>query len=396
MTATDLSLVPIGSVAPYPGNPRRGNIDAIADSLRAHGQFRPIVVSTRTNHILAGNHTWQAAKRLRWRKIAAVFVDVDEAGERRIVLADNRTADLAGYDDGALSELLHSLPTLDDTGFTRGDLDDVDGVFHPAPSRIGGDGITAASAEPDVEQDAEIAVSSIKLTVDRDAFEAWADPIERLPRKPESTIRDLLGFPEPPAQRSDPETTPVRLSTANATSIPIEQLHFFPDNARQGDVGAIAESLRVNGQYRPIVVNQPTMTVLVGNHTLRAAMMLGWDQVAVTFVDVDEDEAARIVIVDNRTSDLAGYDDETLITLLRSVGDPSGTGYDLDDLDDLLSGASGKPTRTVGGPTRIIVDRFRFTVRRDVFDEWARYVGEDPHETVAQRLQLPPGTWTKK
>jgi ParB-like chromosome segregation protein Spo0J len=394
MTATDLSLIPIGSVTPHPANPRRGNVDAIADSLRAHGQFRPIVVSTRTNHILAGNHTWQAAKRLRWRKIAAVFVDVDEAGERKIILADNRTADLAGYNDGALSELLHALPTLDDTGFVRGDLDEIDGIFHPAPSRSGGDGISRPPATPDVASDAEIAVSSIRLTVDRDAFEAWANPIEQMPRKPEATISDRLGFPEPSTKPSDPETTPVRLSTVNAMTVPVSSLRKFPNNARQGDVGAIAESLRVNGQFRPIVVNRPTMTVLVGNHTLQAAIMLGWEEIAVTFIDVDEDEAARIVIIDNRTSDLAGYDDESLTALLRSVGDPSGTGYDLDDLDDLLSGGSGKPSRPVGGPVRISVDRFRFTVRRDVFDEWARYVGDDPHETVATRLELPPGTWT--
>lgn len=117
--------VPIGSVSPYPGNPRMGDVDAIAESLERNGQYRPIVVQRTTGQILAGNHTWKAAKKLGWETIAATFVDADEQQARRIVLVDNRSNDLASYEDYALTELLQAVAADDDwvgTGYTEEDL----------------------------------------------------------------------------------------------------------------------------------------------------------------------------------------------------------------------------------------------------------------------------------
>src|SRR5258708_1950419 len=86
----------------------------------------------------------------------------------------------------------------------------------------------------------------------------------------------------------------------------------YEKNPRQGAVRAIAESLSERGQYRPIVVNEGTLTgrpleVLAGNHTLAAALALGWPSIEATTVDVDDAEAARIVLADNRLADLGSY-----------------------------------------------------------------------------------------
>ena len=118
--------------------------------------------------------------------------------------------------------------------------------------------------------------------------------------------------------------------------IPTARLCLHPDNPRRGDVAAIRESLEVNGQYKPIVVNRPTMDVLAGNHTLRAARELGWEAIWATLVDVDEEHARRILLVDNRTNDLAGYDTQELVDLLAELSDLEGTGYDQAALDRLL------------------------------------------------------------
>ena len=48
------------------------------------------------------------------------------------------------------------------------------------------------------------------------------------------------------------------------------------------------------------------MEVLAGNHTLLAARALGWKEIAATFVEVDDEYAKRILLVYNRTDDLAG------------------------------------------------------------------------------------------
>jgi ParB-like chromosome segregation protein Spo0J len=130
---------------------------------------------------------------------------------------------------------------------------------------------------------------------------------------------------------------------------PIGDLRTFHMNPRRGNVAAIAASLRVNGQYRPIVVNVGTHTgrpdeVLAGNHTLMAARDLGWERLAVVLVDVDDDQAARIVAADNRTADLGdGYDDRTLAELLGGLDDLDGTGYTEDDLDKIVRDLDGAP-----------------------------------------------------
>lgn len=115
-------LVEINKLKPYDKNPRKGNIKAIADSLTVNKQYRPIVVQKKTKKILAGNHTWQAAKALGWSKISVVFVDVNDEEAKRIVLADNRTTDLAGYDDKILAELLKSLDSPEGTGYSETDM----------------------------------------------------------------------------------------------------------------------------------------------------------------------------------------------------------------------------------------------------------------------------------
>lgn len=101
--------VPIESVKPYDGNPRRGSVESLVESLRANGQYRPIVVNRYDSQILAGNHTWEAAKQLGWDTIAVTYVDVSEEQARRIVLADNRLSDVAEYNDDSLGQILQSI-----------------------------------------------------------------------------------------------------------------------------------------------------------------------------------------------------------------------------------------------------------------------------------------------
>jgi ParB-like chromosome segregation protein Spo0J len=123
-------------------------------------------------------------------------------------------------------------------------------------------------------------------------------------------------------------------------TVGLENLVPHPRNVRQGDVGAIVESLKHHGQYRPIVVQRSTGNILAGNHTWRAMRELGWTEGSVTYVDVDDEEALRILLIDNRSNDLAIYDDSGLAELLKELAENSqgleGTGFDGDDLDDLL------------------------------------------------------------
>lgn len=124
-------------------------------------------------------------------------------------------------------------------------------------------------------------------------------------------------------------------------SFAIRELTPYHRNPRVGNVQAIAESLELRGQYRPIVVNVGTHTgrpleVLAGNHTMLAARTLGWESIQATTVDVDDRIAAQIVLADNRLADLGGYNDEELLAVLQQADDLAGTGYTEQDLALLM------------------------------------------------------------
>jgi hypothetical protein len=153
---------------------------------------------------------------------------------------------------------------------------------------------------------------------------------------------------------------------------PITQLKPHPQNVRQGDVGAISLSLEQHGQYRPIVVQQSTGFILAGNHTYKAAKALKWKDIAATYVDVDDEQALRILLIDNRANDLASYDDSALVEMLKALMDTElkldGTGFDPSDLDQLLKDLemeTGNPIE--GDPDAVPDDAPSKTVLGDVW-----------------------------
>jgi DNA modification methylase len=133
----------------------------------------------------------------------------------------------------------------------------------------------------------------------------------------------------------------VRVINQTTETAPIDALRPHPRNPRQGDIGAIHQSIEANGFYGTVIAQRSTGFILAGNHRWRAAQQDGADSIPVTWVDVDDDHALRILLADNRTNDLATYNDEALAELLKdlhaSTGTLLGTGYDGDDLDELLA-----------------------------------------------------------
>ena len=361
--------VSISSLTAYPSNPRRGDIDAIASSLKAHGQYRPVVVQSKTNFILAGNHTVKAAKKLGWKKIKIVRVDVDEQTARKIVLADNRITDLASYNEPLLKSLLTALPELDGTGFTSGELETLDRLISGKQEEsVSG---TKAKSDPEVK------IAAWRFTVELDAFEAWKEQLfeefGKTKSKANAGIKERLGFPE---RKPEPKETVIERSQSNpedVETVPIGELLIHPLNPREGDVGALIESLTHMGQYRPIVVNKRTKHCLSGNHTLQAAHQLGWEKVAVHWVDVDDIEEIKILIVDNRTSDLATYDSNELRGLLVNTS-LKGTGFNPEDVQEILSGGKTKPGHNPIGRTNIRVGEFTMRVHTEDVNTWANTI----------------------
>lgn len=122
--------VQIDSLHELPNNPRKGDVSVVMASLSRFGQRKPIVARKDDGRILAGNHTWKAAKELGWTEIAVAFVGDDDITAQAYALADNRTAELGSYDDELLKELIEAVGSVDldllkDTGWSQDAVDEL-------------------------------------------------------------------------------------------------------------------------------------------------------------------------------------------------------------------------------------------------------------------------------
>lgn len=88
----------------------QANLKAIAGSLDQFGQRKPIVI-TQDNRVVAGNGTLTAAKLLDWKEIDCVRVPADWTPDqiKAYALADNRTAELAEWDEQVMASQLLEL-----------------------------------------------------------------------------------------------------------------------------------------------------------------------------------------------------------------------------------------------------------------------------------------------
>lgn len=133
--------IPLDELTPFPGNAKRGDVEAIRASLRKNGQYRGLVVRQIDNGpliVLAGNHTMQALVAEGHATARCEIVQCDDATARRINLADNRTAELGSYDNDALAELIAGMnDDLDGTGYTQDDIDALLGTVEELPPVLG-------------------------------------------------------------------------------------------------------------------------------------------------------------------------------------------------------------------------------------------------------------------
>jgi ParB-like chromosome segregation protein Spo0J len=125
MTELRIENVNINSLQPDPANARTHdskNLKAIASSLEKFGQRKPIVV-TPDSIVVAGNGTLEAAKSLGWTQIAIARTPIGWTWDqvKAFALADNRTAELAEWDDKVLADQLLELDAngweLEELGF---------------------------------------------------------------------------------------------------------------------------------------------------------------------------------------------------------------------------------------------------------------------------------------
>ena len=132
----NIEQVDITTLLHDPSNVRKHgqrNLDMIKASLARFGQVKPIVVDG-DNIVRAGNGTLMAARALGWSTIDIVRTPLKGAEATAFAIADNRTAELAEWDDDALAQQLAALQIDDEalalaTGYDAKEIEALAGAF---------------------------------------------------------------------------------------------------------------------------------------------------------------------------------------------------------------------------------------------------------------------------
>ena len=111
-TTREMKLVPIDELIPYVNNARTHSpeqINKLRASLREFGFINPVIID-RDKNIIAGHGRVMAAREEGIREVPCVLVDyLTEAQKKAYILADNRMALDAGWDEEMLRVEIESL-----------------------------------------------------------------------------------------------------------------------------------------------------------------------------------------------------------------------------------------------------------------------------------------------
>jgi hypothetical protein len=153
-----IEMMPTDRLVPYIRNARTHSADQVAQiaaSIAEFGFTNPILIGE-DEVIIAGHGRLQAARSLGLTEVPVIVLDhLSDAQRRALVIADNRIAEHAGWDERMLAAEIAALRDeafdLDVIGFSEDELHDLlDGLDDPATDGMGfGGGMQAGGADQD-------------------------------------------------------------------------------------------------------------------------------------------------------------------------------------------------------------------------------------------------------
>ena len=132
-TTTEMQLVPLSKLVPYVNNARTHSpeqLTKLRSSLREFGFINPVIIDREFN-VIAGHGRIAAAKEEGMEEVPCVFADfLTEAQKKAYILADNRMALDAGWDEELLRIEIESLQGADfDVSLTGFGADEIADLF---------------------------------------------------------------------------------------------------------------------------------------------------------------------------------------------------------------------------------------------------------------------------
>ena len=124
--------------------------------------------------------------------------------------------------------------------------------------------------------------------------------------------------------------------------VKLSELVLDPKNARHHsarNIEAIKASLQENEQYRPFVVQRGTNKIAIGNGMYLAMKELGVKEGWVEYRDLNDKQFTRLALADNRTAELADWNEDMLKSLLCENDIGQVPGFDGEEIAALLNDA---------------------------------------------------------
>lgn len=137
----EIRMVSVADIIPYENNPRK-NADAVQyvkNSIEQFGFKIPMVLDAE-NVIVCGHTRFLAAQELGMTEVPCTYADdLTEEQIKAFRLADNKTAEMSGWDFEKLELELSELPEIDmaDFGFQNTEFDEnaLDDLFTDTPEK---------------------------------------------------------------------------------------------------------------------------------------------------------------------------------------------------------------------------------------------------------------------
>lgn len=176
--------------------------------------------------------------------------------------------------------------------------------------------------------------------------------------------------------------------------LPIQNLVPWDANPKrhpEAQVERLAATIRDVGWGEPIVARRKDLRVVAGHARLEAARLLKLEVVPVRLVDLDDAQATRMALADNRLAELGEWDEEALGALLEEVPEELRelAGWTADELEQQRAGEEAavpapKAKRTHGRNPAPYTVTLNQEQQKDVEQAWGLYRQEYPEAHVGE------------
>ena len=125
----------------------------------------------------------------------------------------------------------------------------------------------------------------------------------------------------------------------NIKSVKLSEIYPYYDNPRDNSnaVEPTKESIRRFGFVKPILVDKAGV-IIAGHTRYVAAYQLGLEFVPVVYSDMDDEQAKKYRILDNKLAEKSSFDEDQLLEELRQMEVPSDMqAFFFEDIDQMLN-----------------------------------------------------------